>query len=79
MDFVSAVNGWVRKSGVDGEDVFLWICFFCNNQYRILQEAVNARCGCKNVQTRLNVCCEHCTLQLLKTCDCAPLTGPVQD
>jgi len=38
-DFVSAVNGWVRKSGVDGEDVFLWICFFCNNQYRILQEA----------------------------------------
>eukprot|EP00434_Breviolum_minutum_P020958 symbB.v1.2.018488.t1/scaffold1477.1/size133841/2 len=39
MDFVSAVNGWVRKSGVDGEDVFLWICFFCNNQYRILQEA----------------------------------------
>ena len=44
-DFVSAVNGWVRKSGVDGEDVFLWICFFCNNQYRILQEAANARCG----------------------------------
>ena len=75
-DFVSAVNGWVRKSGVDGEDVFLWICFFCNNQYRILQEAVNARCGCKNVQTRLKVCCEHCTLQLLKTCGCAPLTGP---
>ena len=31
---------------------------------------------CKNVQTRLKACCEHCTLQLLKTCGCAPLTGP---
>ena len=75
-DFVSAVNGWVRKSGVDGEDVFLWICFFCNNQYRILQEAANARCGCKNVQTRSKVCCEHYTLPLLITCGCSPLTGP---
>ena len=32
--------------------------------------------GCKNVETRLKVCCEHCTLPLLKTCGCAPLTGP---
>eukprot|EP00435_Cladocopium_sp_Y103_P015283 s2696_g3.t1 len=36
---VSAVEGWLHKSGEDPQDVFLWMCFFCNNQYRIKEEA----------------------------------------
>ena len=35
---VSAVEGWLHKSGEDPHDVFLWMCFFCNNQYRIKEE-----------------------------------------
>lgn len=35
---VSAVEGWLQKSGEDPHNVFLWMCFFCNNQYRIKQE-----------------------------------------
>ncbi|CAE7758134.1 Caln1, partial [Symbiodinium pilosum] len=38
-DFVSAVNGWLKKTGADPALSFLWVCFFCNNQYRIIQEA----------------------------------------
>ena len=37
---VTAVDRWLQKSEADpADDVFLWICFFCNNQYRIMQEA----------------------------------------
>ena len=36
-DFVSAIGAWVREEGVNPDDVFLWVCFFCNNQYRILE------------------------------------------
>ena len=37
-DFVSAISSWVQREGVDPSDVYLWVCFFCNNQYRILEE-----------------------------------------
>lgn len=36
-DVVSAVEGWLGKSGANPDDVFLWMCFFCNNQYRIME------------------------------------------
>ena len=36
---VTAVDRWLQKSKADPADIFLWICFFCNNQYRIMQEA----------------------------------------
>lgn len=36
---VSAVEGWLQKSDEDPETIFLWMCFFCNNQYRIMEEA----------------------------------------
>eukprot|EP00438_Fugacium_kawagutii_P006523 Skav209116 [mRNA] locus=scaffold179:314917:316704:+ [translate_table: standard] len=39
-DVVTAVKRWVDKSSQSPEHVFLWICFFCNNQYRIKDEAV---------------------------------------
>lgn len=39
---VTAVDRWLQKSEADPADVFLWICFFCNNQYRIMQEATQA-------------------------------------
>jgi len=37
-DFVSAISSWVQREGVDRSDAYLWVCFFCNNQYRILEE-----------------------------------------
>eukprot|EP00435_Cladocopium_sp_Y103_P000633 s5779_g1.t1 len=36
---VSAIERWVQKSNEDARNVFLWMCFFCNNQYRIKEEA----------------------------------------
>jgi len=38
-DVVSAIERWVQKSNEDAQNVFLWMCFFCNNQYRIQEEA----------------------------------------
>ncbi|CAE7290537.1 Caln1, partial [Symbiodinium pilosum] len=38
-DFVSAIGTWAKKQGLVAGDVFIWICFFCNNQYRILESA----------------------------------------
>jgi len=35
-DFASAVRTWLRRSSLNAEDVFLWVCFFCNNKYRIM-------------------------------------------
>ncbi|CAL1137456.1 unnamed protein product [Cladocopium goreaui] len=36
---VSAFERWLQKSNEDPQNVFLWMCFFCNNQYRIQEEA----------------------------------------
>lgn len=33
-----ALTKWVSESGLRAEDVFLYMCFFCNNQYRIYSE-----------------------------------------
>ena len=30
-----ALRNWCRQSDVKAENIFLWMCFFCNNQYRI--------------------------------------------
>ena len=38
-DVVSSIERWLQKSGEDPLSVFLWMCFFCNNQYRIKEEA----------------------------------------
>lgn len=38
-DVVSAIERWVQNSNQDARNVFLWMCFFCNNQYRIKEEA----------------------------------------
>eukprot|EP00435_Cladocopium_sp_Y103_P036393 s1995_g9.t1 len=38
QDFVSAVSAWLQRSQLNPDDVFLWVCFFCNNQYRIMDE-----------------------------------------
>lgn len=35
---VSALRRWASKTGVDPEQTFIWICFFVNNQCRILLE-----------------------------------------
>ncbi|CAK9077753.1 unnamed protein product [Durusdinium trenchii] len=39
-DVVSSIERWLQKSGEDPLSVFLWMCFFCNNQYRIKEEAI---------------------------------------
>ena len=41
---VSAVGRWLQNSGEDPRDVFLWMCFFCNNQYRIQDEPEQHSC-----------------------------------
>lgn len=35
---VSALLRFLLQAGLRAEDVFVWICFFCNNQYRIIGE-----------------------------------------
>lgn len=44
-DVVSAIERWVQKSNEDARNVFLWMCFFCNNQYRIKEEAPKSSRG----------------------------------
>eukprot|EP00438_Fugacium_kawagutii_P005388 Skav210133 [mRNA] locus=scaffold1493:2514:4893:+ [translate_table: standard] len=39
-DVVTAVARWQEKSSQRAEHIFLWMCFFCNNQYRIMDQAV---------------------------------------
>lgn len=34
-DFVSALQAWVEKESLSPGNVYLWVCFFCNNQFRI--------------------------------------------
>ena len=49
-DVVSAIERWVQKSNEDARNVFLWMCFFCNNQYRIKEEAPkSSRGSCYNM------------------------------
>jgi len=38
------LGSWLEKKGLKAEDVFLWMCFFCNNQYRIFK-ATNVDAG----------------------------------
>jgi len=35
---VKALQTWVEDQGVDVGSTFIWVCFFCNNQERILNE-----------------------------------------
>jgi len=39
---LGALNEWIKRSGHKQEDVFLWMCFCCNNQFRIFQEQASA-------------------------------------
>ncbi|CAE7193987.1 unnamed protein product [Symbiodinium natans] len=32
---IGALRNWCRQSDAKAANVFLWMCFFCNNQYRI--------------------------------------------
>lgn len=41
QDFVSAISSWTKRHELVTSEVFLWICFFCNNQYRILESATD--------------------------------------
>eukprot|EP00441_Pelagodinium_beii_P016393 CAMPEP_0197660994 /NCGR_PEP_ID=MMETSP1338-20131121/51183_1 /TAXON_ID=43686 ORGANISM="Pelagodinium beii, Strain RCC1491" /NCGR_SAMPLE_ID=MMETSP1338 /ASSEMBLY_ACC=CAM_ASM_000754 /LENGTH=525 /DNA_ID=CAMNT_0043238459 /DNA_START=1 /DNA_END=1578 /DNA_ORIENTATION=- len=34
-DVANAIECWLRRTEIKPEEVFLWMCFFCNNQYRI--------------------------------------------
>ena len=36
-DFLSALRGWAKREKIVKNETYLWICFFCNNQYRMLQ------------------------------------------
>lgn len=38
-DFESAIRRWIRSQDASPGDTFIWICFFCNNQYRMVEEA----------------------------------------
>ena len=40
-DFISAIESWVENEELDPSEVFIWVCFFCNNQYRLLSNADN--------------------------------------
>jgi len=35
---VLALRNWSEESKIDAQQTFIWICFFCNNQERILKE-----------------------------------------
>ena len=39
-DVTDCLQTWIQESGgaVLSHDVYLWMCYFCNNQYRILEE-----------------------------------------
>jgi len=41
-EVVSAIGQWVQDSGSDPAATFLWMCFFCNNQFRIVQDRTQA-------------------------------------
>ena len=33
--FIETFRAWFEETGKDAKTTFIWICFFCNNQYRI--------------------------------------------
>ena len=38
-DVVDAIHTWLQEpSTIVASEVYLWMCFFCNNQYRVLEE-----------------------------------------
>ncbi|CAE7595122.1 unnamed protein product [Symbiodinium sp. CCMP2456] len=39
---IGALSNWCRRSDAKSENVFLWMCFFCNNQYRLSTTASTA-------------------------------------
>jgi len=40
--FVKTLTAWMKQEGLDPSQVWIWICFFCNNQFRVLLENSNA-------------------------------------
>eukprot|EP00435_Cladocopium_sp_Y103_P034751 s1073_g9.t1 len=34
-DFVGALRAWMEGHRINAREAYLWICFFCNNQYRL--------------------------------------------
>lgn len=36
--FTGAIELWTQQTGFSPDDVILWVCAFCNNQYRIMEE-----------------------------------------
>ena len=48
-DFVSAIGTWASQQSLETKEVFLWVCFFCNNQYRILES--DTKTGSENLKT----------------------------
>merc|ERR1719387_1359953 len=40
---------WLEKNNEDPEEVFIWVCFFCNNQWRIMIDQENS--GSENLET----------------------------
>jgi len=43
-DVTSALESWCDNENLDPSDQFLWLCFFCNNQFRILLEQSSDGC-----------------------------------
>lgn len=46
--FVHAIREWISQTDVNPSSTFLWVCFFCNNQFRILEE--NSQEGSDNLE-----------------------------
>lgn len=40
--FVKTLTAWMKREGLDPSQVWIWICFFCNNQFRVLLDNSNA-------------------------------------
>merc|ERR1712100_1017183 len=40
-----ALQNWTRSTGKQPEDVYFWMCFFVNNQHRILNQNSKVREG----------------------------------
>jgi len=39
--FVRTIGAWVKQEGFLLEETFIWVCFFCNNQFRLGAENAN--------------------------------------
>jgi hypothetical protein len=47
--FCGAMRMWLEKNNEDPEKIFFWVCFFCNNQWRIMIDQANT--GSENLET----------------------------